>query len=647
MNANENQMPVYVLQPEISGEIKQATLEELKDWIKDGKLEPHHQVRIKNLSWVVARNVPAFQTLFESKMNDQTDQSNQFYSQPLPDTSASEQIESKIKNSTALSKEKPVSTADTTIKENSKTVEPSEVFKAFEKNALAKSKPSERKTEPARSLLRKPKKSFPFKQAISFAAGCILAFLISFGGSYFWVYQLKTPVEIDEKNLPALAALENKLTSDKLDLRLQEEAKARKLKEVGQQQNPQQSDVSQQILQLEKQSVAQRKTVIENHQNKLKDTDFTTTFSFSLAVLLSLFLVTRILYGKKSQPIKNQYSSRLPAPKTQELSDIPAADIRKIDVENFQNLSESDVTDEKKTAELFPLESADKTEYSGKIIDIAENSEAEDSPKISNCLLHQNKSSKFVCESCGSHFCDQCVKTLDEVENCCPLCKVVCTSLESNINEVTPNSDANNKKKTNLLDLGKDSNFIVYDFPDERTRKLGIIPAFLIALLFSVSISIFWVYKISPYLENRNKEISQNISPDEAKNSEQAANTSLETANAQTNDTGLTAPANEPCIDPETRQPFECDEETRKALYEHTRKVKSVEDAQKAVSEKTSVISGLTSENAKQENAKPNADEATITAVEKQQLIKSFGISFIVIFGLLLLSRLFSKAKNS
>ena len=44
MNANENQMPVDVLQPEISGQIKQTTLEELKNWIKDGKLQPHHQV---------------------------------------------------------------------------------------------------------------------------------------------------------------------------------------------------------------------------------------------------------------------------------------------------------------------------------------------------------------------------------------------------------------------------------------------------------------------------------------------------------------------------------------------------------------------------------------------------------------------------
>ena len=62
--------------------------------------------------------------------------------------------------------------------------------------------------------------------------------LISFGGSYLWVYQLKTPVEIDEKSLPELATLDNKLTSDKLDLRLQEAAKEQKLKEGGKQENP-------------------------------------------------------------------------------------------------------------------------------------------------------------------------------------------------------------------------------------------------------------------------------------------------------------------------------------------------------------------------------------------------------------------------
>ena len=130
--------------------------------------------------------------------------------------------------------------------------------------------------------------------------------------------------------------------------------------------------------------------------------------------------------------------------------------------------------------------------------------------------------------------------------------------------------------------------------------------------------------------------------PNADQNSDRTANKSVETANAPIGNTGIAAPADEPCIDPETKQPFECNEETRKALFEHTRKVKSVEDAQKAVSEKTNLISGSA-----QENAKPNAAEGAIKANEKQQLIKSFSISFVVIFGLLLLSKLFQKNRNA
>ena len=647
MTVNENQIPIYVLQPEISGQIKQTTLEEIKNWIKDGELLPHHQVRIKNLSWVEAQNIPVFQSLFESKKNAQTEQSNHFYSQSLPAAAVSEKTSSEIKKAAALSKETPLSNAN--VREESKTVEPSAVFKAYEKKALAKSKPFEQKIEPARQLPRPSKKSLIVKQTAGFLAGCLLAFLISFGGSYLWIYQLKTPVAIDEKSVPGLANLDNKLTADKLDLRFKKAEQEQKSKDAGQIANPpQQTDISQQLAQLEKQFDAQRKTVIENHRNKLQDTDFTATFSFSFAVSLALFLLVRIFYGKTSQPAKHHYSSHSPALQPVEPLAIPPTDVADINVENSQDKQESAEANDIESAETHPIEPPDKAENPAEIIDVAEDAGAAESPKISNCLLHQNKSSIFVCESCGSNFCDVCVKTFDEVENCCPLCKTACKSLEANINEAAaPNSATKEKKKTNLLDLGKDSNFIVYDYPDERTRKLGIIPAFLIALLFSVSISIFWVYKISPLLENRNKETSQNISPNAEQNSDRTANKSVETANAPIGNTGIAAPADEPCIDPETKQPFECNEETRKALFEHTRKVKSVEDAQKAVTEKTSVISGLTSENANRESPKPNAAEEMRKAVEKQQLIKSFSISFVGIFGLLLLSRFFSKGKNS
>jgi hypothetical protein len=49
MSVNENQMLIEVLLPEISGQVQKTTSEELKRWIKEGKLKPTHQVRLKNL----------------------------------------------------------------------------------------------------------------------------------------------------------------------------------------------------------------------------------------------------------------------------------------------------------------------------------------------------------------------------------------------------------------------------------------------------------------------------------------------------------------------------------------------------------------------------------------------------------------------
>ncbi len=657
MSVNKNELPIELLQPEISGQIKQINLEELKIWINEGKLQPNHLLRIKNLSWIEAQKIPAFQPLFELKKNEKPEQSNHFTNQLITKTVASEQTKSESidsaltsvansKEATNISKETTFSNDDNSAESKHKTAEPSVVFKAFEKKALAgKNKPTGRNAKNIQTPPKSPKKSLMLKQAIGFIAGCMLAFLLSLGSSYLWVYQLKTPAEIDEKSLSELANLENRLTADKLDLRLEEATQEQKLKDEGNRENsPQPTDFSQKIIQLEKRYADQRKTAVENHRERLKDSDFATTFYFSFAFLLALFLLARIFYGKNPQTVENQYFSKTRARRLRAPLDFPVTNLQNTEAENSKN--ESSPAEETRPAEIHLTESVSESENVRKIVYVSEDSGAEESVKSNNCLLHQQISARFICINCENYFCDKCLNTLGEIENCCPFCKLECKLLEAKTSDsATTKLSPEEKKKVGLLDLGKDSNFIVYDYSDEKTRKLGIIPAFIISLLFAAAISILWVHKISPFLENRNKEISQNISPNQPKNSDQTITNADKTVDEKT--ANEKTANDESCIDPETRKPFECDEETRKVLYEHTRKIKSVEKARKEAAEKTSLFSSSnnsSSENNTQETPKTGASRFGMTELEKQQMIKTFGISFVIIFGLLMFGRLFRKS---
>jgi len=688
MNSNENQITIEVFQPEINSQIKRTTLEELREWIKDGKLQPNHQVRVKNLSWVEAHKIPAFQALFESEKKDRTERLNQSYNQTL--TVASEpgkpqiieekpfsramKFSSKKENN---SSEREKSAAETSAENESKAVEPSVVFQAFEKKFLTKDKQAGDKTEfsgtfsesQKKSPLRKKnssaaknKSSFSqdknliVKRIAFFLAGCFLSALLSYGGSYLWVYQLKTPAQIDEKSLPEIASLDDKLTSDKLGLRLKEETRKKELKESGGEENPaQHQDISQQIAQLEKQFDASRKAVVENQKIKLQEADFNATFSFSLVALLVAFVLIGVFYGKDAQTIENRKSSKLPVEPELDSAEFQAVNEQKIDEEISQNIEAEQTGETEKFADNNSSESFSKiiyvSENVSKSAHAAENVGEEKTQLSIQCFQHRDKPPEFYCDICENYFCADCTKTVGESGNYCPYCRLTCKPVEiGESSDSSAQTAPEEKKKLNLLEMGKNSNFVVYDYPDERTRKLGIIPAFIIAMLFSASISIFWVYKISPYMESGNQEVSQNISPNAAQNSEATNNKTDETLRATTTNNSVTTAANEPCVNPATKETFECDDETRKALYEQNRKMKAVEDAQKKVAEKSGVISpseNSSPENANQTSQQPSADESAKKEFEKQQLIKTFGISFLIIFGLLLSTRLFHKEENS
>lgn len=684
MNVTENTVRVEVLQPEISNQIQQTTLEDLKNWIKSGKLQPTHKVRIRNLTWIEAQKIPVFQALFEAKKINPKPQSDFLHNQSSAKTQISKTFKSDF-NEKPISAKKPLSTTvETSDKNNAKVVEPSVPFKLFAEKARAKSlsvkplamveKSPETGSSKAKSVkpIAKPHSTSPalqkekaslVKRTASFLAGCVLMFLFAFGGSYLWVYQLKTAVAVENKSLPELSKLEDKLTSDKFELRLKDAANKQTAENNG---NLQQTDVAQEIAKLDKQFDSQRKIIIEKYRNDLAKNNFINTFYFSFAVLLVLFLLLRIFYTKTAQPVEDSHSSKSPDLQNLAALNVPTNVIQKENFENSPKLSAIDSSEVHVTnsTDAHAAKFSDKTETVAKTLDTPKVSKPTETPKSVNCLLHRDKPAQFVCEDCANNFCAECPKIFDQIENGCPFCKVACKSMEANLDQ-TPNTQSATelKKSTNLLDATIKTDFVVYDFPENKTRKIGIIPAFLIALLFSASISIFWVYKISPYLENRQLALAQNVSVNQTQPTGKDSQTKINAPTDSNNSGNASAPKNgeaeannaadKMCIDPQTEQPFECDEQTRSVLYEHTRKTESVKKAQKEVSEKTNLILGLVSSSAReelektpQEIPKPNAAEEARNASDRQQLIKVFLCSFLTIFSLILSTRLFSKNRN-
>lgn len=422
MSSNENQLQVEVLQPEITGQIQRASAEELKNWIKDGKLKPHHQIRIKNLSWVEAKNIPAFKSLFElseaneeSKLDLKLNESvlNAFKYEKIKFKPDEEFLRSRGKNESG---ENESEADETDFKDKPKSSEPSLAFKLFEKKAAAKSKRKESATVPdaaeaelsesdaEQKPLKKSKGSRFVKKTAGFLIGVALMFLLGYGGSYLWIYQLKTPAQIDEKNLPELALLSDKLTSDKLELRLKTAEKEREFKNGNSAEQPAKpAEINQQIAKLDKQFNDQRKNIVEAHKNKLQTADFKTTFYFSFAVLLCVFMLVRVVYDRKTETDAGRDWSKKTVIETEDDSDV------------------TEIVDNETADQALP-----KTELHKAKSQTIETFEPKAPAKSARCLLHTRKASDFVCRECDNYFCEECTVTIDENVNCCPFCKVTC-----------------------------------------------------------------------------------------------------------------------------------------------------------------------------------------------------------------------------
>ncbi len=650
MSANEIQIQVEVLQPEISGQIQQITSHELKNWILEGKLKPNHQVRIKNLSWMEAHKIPAFQSLFETVRYEQENKSDVIVNTILSNTTSS-----KTTNKSSAKTKKTASSADkittktekddSNPKNKQKTAEHSIAYKLFEQKSKSGAKNKELKPKYSRISPVLNAKSYLVKRIAGFIAGCVLTCLLALGGSYSWVYLLKTRAKIDEKAIPELSSLEYKLPSDKVELRLKKVEIEKEIDPANSQElSVQKSTYSKEVEKLENQFKIDRKNIIKQRTEKLQNDDFYTTFYFSLAVLLSLFLFLKVFNNRTEEKIEIHKESDLLDVEIPDDLNIPAAVDETNDPEKHQIIdptNPSDIPITKSTEE-------NSTTATNVIVthvvvhQNAETAEMNQTIKSELCYLHLDKSADFVCVRCKNHFCADCTVTFEEEKDCCPFCRIVCVPFVEKSNSSVLLKLQAEKKKPSLLEMGKLTDFKVRDFQDERTQKITILRAILISVLFSISISIFWVYKFLPYLENREKEISQNAVNVNGNTSEDLSNKTVKADNSKAK---ADSKAVDPCIDKNTKKPIECDDVTRRTLEIQKEKAESIEKSNRILGVITP-SSSPESEDANPESEKPDPVDEERREFEKQQFIKVFICSFLGIFGLLMLARLYSKDKN-
>lgn len=658
MNANEGTTPDMGWEAQIDAVAIKTDLDEIKSWINDGKLMPAHKVRMKNLTWIEAGKVPAFQKLFEQKANALAAQNTK----ATVSVSQTGRLNSPVPSTVFTENVAPVSEA------KQEPAEPSVAFKLYEQKLLAKSKSAENPAEkvaekpkrtspkpkgPERPMLQQPKPKAGFRGALlqmaGFVVGCALAFLLAWGGAFLWVYQFSSPVKIDEKSVTELIVLEQKLITDKVSLRLN-------LANSGQADSV---DINVEFSKLDKELERQKKLILDQHRIKLKENDFNRTFYGSFVILLIAFVVLRIVFGGSGKAEPTPATPRASA-KSKANSDGEANDDGEPEILDGSGVSSSDselhVTsaggqhtttspNAHSTNQPNTFTSLDDYMNSPEYLEISE------TDKGNRCLVHKTDKAEYFCVGCSNYFCAECPKPVGEASKCCPFCKLPCTTADFAAAGIHQTMSGNGTGKPAKPKPKPEIEFTIYDFAEEKTRKVSFISAFFIALCLSGPIAYFWVYEISPRLY-----------PDPVETAKLETNTDpkAEAPNANTNanvakPAAVPSPAGtpEPCIDPQTQTPFECDEETRRALTDHTAKTKSVADAQKQVDEKVnlilSIIPGATptpDPNAEVVEAPPVVEDPAVVEkreADKKRFYQIFIGSFLLIFCGLISTRFFMK----
>ncbi len=599
MNTNENSLLSEEWHAQINNIVQKTTFDELKTWIKSGKLQPNHKVRIRNLSWIEAKKIPAFQKLFEPDSINISVQPNSAQNLPLPSAQTFPQVNSKpkelqdfpkqtspplsnpiekkpfvlieINNSKAPNRiiepkktppiqnassapapiippvqnkqdetpEKPLvlneipqkSVADPAVETNtfvplktettppvekkenfvveSETVaEPSLPFQLYKKKQAEKEqnkKTDQIKKAPifnTKSLKPKAHKRISIQSVLTILVGSCFMVMLVWGGAYLSVFQLGLFGNIDEKKISELVILEEKLTTDKVGVRLRVAASEREAAAIpDDQEKPPKLDLAQELSKLQKQYDLQRKVIIETHQTNYLNNSFNNAFYGGSVIFLVLFVFIR---GSYSKPNKNSLS-KTAVPLQEKPAEIPSREgSGDTQISANQKIGENDYPNihATKTSEIHSTNSSEMhiTNQSnihlsnmpngeGGVAVVFQNSNnkhSSDSKKTHFCLLHQDKTSKFLCEKCSNHFCSECVEIVNSVENNCPFCKTVCKSIN----------------QTGLPKHEIPSNIDVSELPTQKIQKVGIFTAFIISLFLSVPMSYFWVYEISPRLVN-------------------------------------------------------------------------------------------------------------------------------------------------
>ncbi len=390
MSPNENGLPNENWQVQIYPDVPKITLEELKEWIHEGKIEHFHKVRIKNLNWIEAHKIPALKKSFEEKKKLSSVPLGGFRKMHNPvvletklkidelDTLASNppkvsapvdsaaSIPFKLYEQKVLAKNNlPDEVADKTDADVTQTeTKPEQPVKEF--NPIKpKPKPVENKFKAIRQPEKSNTKSSLVKNTGVFLLGCILILLISWGGSYLWNFQLKTPAQIDEKSITEFVVLEGKLANDKVGLRLKYTT------------DEQKAELEQEIAKLDQQFNAQRKVILENYRQNQLNTEFNTTFYLSLSVLMISFLLFRIFFGHSKSEIESGTDNFQFKPVSKATENLDGEDSKE--------------NDQSKSTETETTNSPDlkSTEAQAESSENTESTETNEQEKTANCLLHR------------------------------------------------------------------------------------------------------------------------------------------------------------------------------------------------------------------------------------------------------------------
>lgn len=225
-------------QVEIDSNIYQTDLEELKNWIRDRKLQPTDKVRMSNLSWIEAHKVLALRNLFD-----------QYNPHGIPASAA----------------QSPSKSTSPPEEEKSSILSKVKLFKGSEKPDPKKDKSKKPETKKVGDNKSSGAKNSP---AVELAVPCILSLIVALLCSFSWVYLIRGQVEPDAATKTAIAALDEKLKKDS------------ELLTIGG--KPKDAKSNEELKQLKQKNTVDRNKIVSDYQISKTNSDF---WIYSIVIL--------------------------------------------------------------------------------------------------------------------------------------------------------------------------------------------------------------------------------------------------------------------------------------------------------------------------------------------------------------------------